>query len=517
LSAPRVSIVLPSFNGSRHLDEAVASVVAQTFKDWELVLVDDGSSDDTGARMEAWARRDPRIRALRLSPNRGLPAALNEGFRHARGELFTWTSDDNLYLPGALERMAEHLERSDDVDLVYADYLLFSDAGGERRSYVFSQRLLALRGTVGCCFLYRRDVHEELRGFDEQLFLAEDYDFWLRASTRFRFEAIHDLLYRYRVHDASLTKQRRLAAVRAAVRAMERHLPALPRRERAHARLQRARDLFLSGQPREGRALVFQALREWPGAALRSEHWRPLATCLLGARAVHRLRLLLGRVRPGVIRILLPGDAGGVTTDCLDLTAARPPGGAPVELCWLDDDRPDRALARDAAAPGAEREVRVRHRWPRENLFAVLRRMRRALGGGPGVIVANEFFGLAYAARYGRQNPLVQIVHQDAPMDYRLAETFEPFVDVFIALSAPIRDELCRRLPERVADVRYLRSGARERAGADFHAMLDDVARRPVPHRPVYRRGPGRLDRRWLPNALVRAIRALWSPKTGAG
>ena len=112
MSGPRVSIVLPSRNGSRYLAAAIGSVAAQTFGDWELILVDDASTDDTGAVMRAFGDRDPRIRVVRLPVNRGLPGALNEGFRHARGALFGWTSDDNLLLPGAIERMATFMRES---------------------------------------------------------------------------------------------------------------------------------------------------------------------------------------------------------------------------------------------------------------------------------------------------------------------------------------------------------------------------------------------------------------------
>jgi glycosyltransferase involved in cell wall biosynthesis/GT2 family glycosyltransferase len=479
VSAPRVSIVLPSFNGSAHLDEAVGSVAAQTFKDWELVLVDDGSTDATAGAMDAWAGRDPRVRAVHLASNRGLPAALNQGFRHARGELFTWTSDDNRYLPGAIERMVEKLDADPDVSLVYADHVRFDEHGLERRAYVPSTRLLPLRNVVGCCFLYRREVHEEIGGFDEGLFLAEDYDFWLRASTRFRFEAIPEVLYRYRDHAGSLTARRSVDAHVAAVRAVERFVPALDPLERVHVRLRRAQELFARGQARAARELALLALIEAPEVALRREHRRVLASSAIGHRLARASRKLLRPDRERAIRLILPDYLGGVTTWCVNLAAARPAGGASVEWYQLEDGDPRRAHAVPDPPQGVDHFARVAHAWPDENLFAVLRRLRRARSRRHrGVIVANEFFGLAYAARWGREEHLVQILHQDAPMYYQLAEAFEPFVDLFVTVSAHIRDELIRRLPGRAADIRYVRSGvptggpARARAGGALRLVF---------------------------------------------
>jgi glycosyltransferase involved in cell wall biosynthesis len=114
----------------------------------------------------------------------------------------------------------------------------------------------------------------------------------------------------------------------------------------------------------------------------------------------------------------------------------------------------------------------------------VLRRIRRQLSPGRGVIVASELFGLAFAARHGRDQAVVQILHGDLPMYYALAAEFERHVDVFVAVSARIRDELSRRLPERASDIRHLPSGV------PIPALVRTP--RPGPLRLCY---VGRLDR----------------------
>lgn len=205
---PLVSIVLPVHNGSRYLDQAIESIVAQTFRDWELIVVDDASSDDSPRIIAAWAAREARIKPLRLLENRKLPGALNAGFRQAVGELLTWTSDDNWYAETALERMVGFLHSHPDVDAVYADYTIVAADGRPLRvEAVQAPENLAVKNCVGACFLHRRKVFAELGGYDETLFLAEDYDFWLRASLRFRLEPIHEMLYYYRDHPNSLSSQ----------------------------------------------------------------------------------------------------------------------------------------------------------------------------------------------------------------------------------------------------------------------------------------------------------------------
>jgi len=107
--APAISVVLPTHNGSRFIDQAIDSIVRQTYQDWELIVVDDASTDDTPTRIDWWPRQDDRIRVVHLERNRTLPGALNEGFSRARGEYHTWTSDDNWYHPDALARICRAL------------------------------------------------------------------------------------------------------------------------------------------------------------------------------------------------------------------------------------------------------------------------------------------------------------------------------------------------------------------------------------------------------------------------
>ncbi len=220
---PRVSIVLPTRNGARYLGEAVASVVAQTFGAWELIIVDDASTDGTPGVVADLVARDGRIRAVRNDRNRKLPGSLNVGFALARGPYLAWTSDDNAYRPEAFGAMVDVLDSDPGADVVYADYSRI-DGGGAvvGATAVGGPEELYDGNRIGPCFLYRRAVLEALGGYAEDLFLAEDYDFWLRAAARFSFRPLHRDLYLYRDHGDSLTRTQSGRVLKATERALKR-------------------------------------------------------------------------------------------------------------------------------------------------------------------------------------------------------------------------------------------------------------------------------------------------------
>lgn len=270
---PLVSIVLPVYNGARFLAESIQSCQAQTYPHWELIVVDDCSTDATPQIAAGFAAGDARIRLIRHEQNRKLPGALNTGFDVARGEYLTWTSDDNLYRPEALAEMVRFLEDHPDVGLVYADYSLIDDQGiiaGTVR--VRERSALMFKSVVGPCFLYRRAVAEAVGRYAEDLVLAEDYDYWLRVSARFEIAPLRRDLYLYREHAASLTGQQKPRVLRAREAAILRNLPHLgwaTRSDRAEAYLHLADLAGAQGRARQRLVYWSRALRQQPALAAR--------------------------------------------------------------------------------------------------------------------------------------------------------------------------------------------------------------------------------------------------------
>ncbi len=204
---PIVSIVLPVHNGEKYLRLAIESCLTQTFQDFELILVDDKSSDGSFETMKEYAEKDTRIKIIRNYENKKLPASLNIGFNEAIGQFYTWTSDDNILQNDFLELMIQEIKRTG-ADIVYSDYIAIDENGNEIEiCRVGKPNEFPLPGSIGASFIYRKKVHESLNGFDTSLFLIEDYDFWVRSYLKgFRYSYINATPYKYRRHSTSLTE-----------------------------------------------------------------------------------------------------------------------------------------------------------------------------------------------------------------------------------------------------------------------------------------------------------------------
>jgi len=206
-NAPLVSIVLPTYNRAVVLPHAIASVLAQTYERLELIIVDDNSPDNTRAVVNSF--NDSRIRYVKNDPNLKLPRALNRGFSLARGELLTWTSDDNLLCPDAIEKMVALISKNP-CDFVYADYYLFSELDDDDKpidpvqDHLPKELQLEKGNHIGACFLYTRAVYEKIGDYDPELFLVEDYDYFMRAAQHFSFCHLPEALYYFRRDDNTL-------------------------------------------------------------------------------------------------------------------------------------------------------------------------------------------------------------------------------------------------------------------------------------------------------------------------
>lgn len=220
----KVSIVLPVYNGAEYLAESIESVIDQTYANWELIIVNDCSTDDSFAIASGYAAKDARIKVFTNPQNLKLPKTLNVGFEHASGVYYTWTSDDNKYKPNALRVMVDNLEKNPEAVMVYANYTIIDSNGNSieladkpEPKYMFTGNV------VGACFLYTAEAAKKVGEYDADLFLAEDYDFWIRLYKVGRILHIEDDLYYYRVHDKSLTETRKMLVDEQTYKVLEKH------------------------------------------------------------------------------------------------------------------------------------------------------------------------------------------------------------------------------------------------------------------------------------------------------
>lgn len=207
LDIPTVSVVIPCYNQADFLVDAVESVVAQTFPDWEVLIVDDGSPDETAEVAAALITRFPerRIRLLRQA-NGGLSKARNAGIAAALGRYILPLDADDMIRPQMLERGTDLLDSEQATAIAYTDIELFGNESGRVRTGKWSTERLCIANQFAYCSLYRREVWEAVGGYNPNMIYGyEDWDFWIGAARRgYRAHRIGEPLVRYRVRSDSM-------------------------------------------------------------------------------------------------------------------------------------------------------------------------------------------------------------------------------------------------------------------------------------------------------------------------
>lgn len=211
--SPAVSIVMAAKNYARFLPEAVESVLAQTFADWELLIIDDGSTDATPAVVRPFLA-DPRIRYTR-SDRLGQSRAKNLGISLARGEFVAFLDADDAWEPAKLEKQLALFQDRPEVGVVYSRRSLVDESGQalpQSRSTTLPRgRVLAQMFVQNhVCFssaVVRRIVFSHVGAFDPEWDLAIDYDLWLRVARHCEFDYVDEELVRYRTGHGNLSKK----------------------------------------------------------------------------------------------------------------------------------------------------------------------------------------------------------------------------------------------------------------------------------------------------------------------
>jgi Glycosyl transferase family 2 len=211
---PLVTVIMPAYNVAPYLREAVESVRAQTYREWELVIVDDGSTDETAAIARDCVGLDSRIRLVQQE-NRGLAGARNTALREGRGEFFALLDSDDVWAPEFLESQMDVFARYPETALVSgsARYLGGPKDGEPARPIIPGAPVLTLEQMISdeaAVFImttFRREVVDTIGLFDPAKRRSEDWDFWLRAvSAGFVFRRNWKPLASYRVREGSLSR-----------------------------------------------------------------------------------------------------------------------------------------------------------------------------------------------------------------------------------------------------------------------------------------------------------------------
>jgi len=294
--SPVVSIVLPTYNRLPLLRETVASVLAQTLKDWELLVVDDGSTDDTVAWLESLD--DGRVAVLRESHTANRSRLRNLGVARSRAPWIAFLDSDDLWLP---EKLAVQLERLSahptcrwsctGVRFVDGEGNPITQRAGppyRAQSGWLLERLLTFTAAATMTTLIvHRSLFDEVGGFDESFLFREDYEFELRLAARSEIHALEETLTVVRHHEARTSRSKPVAELHRASEMVFRkvesgttdaRIRAICRRQRAAQLVSRARALSGDGEHRQAFASAGRAIWHAPFAA---ETWRSAASCAL--------------------------------------------------------------------------------------------------------------------------------------------------------------------------------------------------------------------------------------------
>ena len=211
---PKVSIITPTHNRAHFISEAIESVLAQTMNDWEQIIIDDGSTDNTREVVEKYANRDSRIRYVyqvkgRLSRHRAMAVHI------AQGKFITFLDDDDTFLPHKLERQVSFLEQHPDVGLVYSQVDMVEADKKFIKTWPDVPATSFIELMKDCTIqpnaaLVRKECIEQVGNFNTKLKSCDDYDLWLRIARRYPIAFVPETVGIYRWHGRNISHQHQL-------------------------------------------------------------------------------------------------------------------------------------------------------------------------------------------------------------------------------------------------------------------------------------------------------------------
>ncbi len=208
---PLISVIVPTYNYAHFIGDCLESIFSQTYKDFEVIVVDDGSTDGTAEILQEYKEK---IRYI-YQENRGLPSARNTGIQSSHGKFLAFLDSDDLWLPYKLEEQIRILGDDADMGIIFSDASAFNERGVIRESILKEEKIC-----TGFCFerlfmgnylvmptvMIRKNCLEKSGIFDESLTAVEDYDLWLRISLFYKIGFVDKVLAMYRVHPSNMSR-----------------------------------------------------------------------------------------------------------------------------------------------------------------------------------------------------------------------------------------------------------------------------------------------------------------------
>jgi glycosyltransferase involved in cell wall biosynthesis len=309
---PKVSVVIPTYNRPQFVRSAITSVLNQTFQDFEIIVVDDASTDNTPEVVSGF--NDTKIKYIRHEINKGGSAARNTGIRTSSAEYIAFLDDDDEWLPDKLKKQVELLNiSSPNVGGVYTGFFKINKASGK----IIGQSIPLGEGgfiddliednRIGTTstHLLRRECFEKVGLFDENLPSSQDFDMWVRLSKEFHFEFIKEPLVKYSFHEKRISTdiEKKIKGIEII---LERYGQLLSSNRRSHSQSYLSLGILYcyNGNTKKGRESLLKAIKLYP-YEIRTYFY--LALSLLGANAFKKLgktkQKIVAQLNPKSVRI----------------------------------------------------------------------------------------------------------------------------------------------------------------------------------------------------------------------
>lgn len=220
---PKISIVIVTYNRADLLPKATASVLAQSFRDFELLIIDDGSIDGTEAYARGLAARDERVKYFKNELNLGISKSRNRGVALARGEYIAMLDSDDYWIDtDKLKIQAAYLGAHPEIGLIGTGIRCEDEQGAVLKEDIFMADDEKIRGCMlwknqiaQSSVLFRKSAFVKAGGYDESFSIGEDYDLWLKIGKDWKFANLPEAMVAYLIHSGGITKERRFQTISA--------------------------------------------------------------------------------------------------------------------------------------------------------------------------------------------------------------------------------------------------------------------------------------------------------------
>lgn len=220
-----LSVIMAVYNGKLYLPQALESILTQTFRDFEFLVVDDGSTDESAQILAGAARRDPRIQIITNPANIGLTRSLNKVLAKARGTIIARMDADDIALPERFEKQIAFLQENSEVGVVGTAYYFINEEGGVIGGKTIlvddesiQKALIRFNPFLHSSVMIRKDFLNRVRGYDERYVRAQDYDLWMRLAPLCHFANLPEVLMKKRFTTSMISYTQERKQIESALR-----------------------------------------------------------------------------------------------------------------------------------------------------------------------------------------------------------------------------------------------------------------------------------------------------------